>query len=1765
MGRPGTSKTLAIQIIASNLLGKQSPHALWRNFPAVYIFQYQCSPLSTSASILFQYEAAKSYQQHSQDVITVLLLDEVGLAENSPDLPLKVLHYMLVEPEIAIVGLSNWALDSSKMNRAACLQRPEPSPEDIMQTGQNIVGSMDVSVESAPEPPVLKRETSGGTRLLPWVVMLSQTFHSIYSNQSAVFGPGSRDFIGMRDYYSLLKQLRMDMKNCTHPTQSLLANAIARNFGGNHDALKLMMNMYFQACFASSSISCESLIPKPYTLIRDNLESTVSRHLMVLSSNDSALHLLFGSGTLDDTKCTVLVGSRFKNDMQELHLIQEINQIKNAMAKGEIVVLLNNESIFESLYDVLNQRYVIRPDMETGQNKKMLRLALGPRSLLCPVEEGFKLVVIVNQRHAYEDLDLPLLNRFEKQLLTPADLLNDVASDLLLSLEKWCLDITAELGGKVSLYDVFCGFYEGTLSSLCLLLTQYGRSDSSLAELLPRARQLLMQCAFPAAVLRSELLREELLVNRTTFDVSTYLANTHLFQYIQQHLLCDGLSEDVLVTLTTKSPLSHFTTALATFSKSDARREHMHVLNLAMMASEKQFVATVEKYLLHSRCTSENEVLFVVSDPIECTAPLISHARYLLTKLYRQHRSSNGHIVGLKHVVFIIHLPTGVRERQRDHILDFHATWTYRYIDDLRMPADIPGSHVSVLVDQSVYDMFSGRPQALSETLIKVCTSVVCRMQPPAISSQLCEAYDIDVSPIKVILTLMRYSAFAEYIVQCVMSCLRQYSDASETHLHVQFACFDSALASGSFRESLIAAVDSIVWQSLLHALLQLDHDFNLRRLYTMHQAHDSDIWLQLAYKLMDDTAISRSCILVPPSCLRDVNCQIPNGGLHGTLVCQFPFSNRVISVVNSIRERVTSSFTANTSMNFANAVGAIDALLNLTCSPCLQAIDKCGAEAYVHDFVSAVVHPLPHVQFISHVAVLTAAIRCLCDGGNVLPSHIHAAYWTCESETFELLSMISYDCELRLRNKAVKVVSMEKFVLERLKDIRQSFVLCNPVATLFLEAALVYLSDWLDDLINQLQSGDEQYSENVRCWCELYAKCVAPIRSLIAGSASDNVDGILQQMEIWWKIGAAYTILIDVTLIHHVLADEESTSRNILCALLHCATTCSPITGRNCKEFVQICCDTASQCSGFTFCVLSRFVSAFLVEENAEYKKLIDQPILLSTDVLHVLTYVLNIADCAEHTGINATALLLLQRTVVSVMAIESSRNNTAEELLQSTFSFHSKHGTSIMLLYRNFVDDSTSSSNDEFDVALLSDMEQGNNLYEVLVQHGCRLVRNTVQVRQAIARYARLCATALTETVPLPTPTQQVSEMLCRSELTRVYFIKNLKEIAGEAGLLSYVKLANPPFMPQGSTPLNASDKPISQLPFNPFPLLQGNEAYVSACIALNAFCKGDASSTSALDNWLSHDPNTIGVSKEKRIALLLAAAFKVPWSSTQGHVAHAFAGWLKKKTGNNATSRQLIWIIDAKQEVENAASPVQAMLIQLKVHISLLCVEWPNSWLAALIVAPASLTNSYFPSLSSEFADLAMSSGYVSWYKCPNGHPYSVGACTYPMETARCPAEGCYALIGGRNHQAVKGVTRLGVGSEAAALFAQPGYTIGGDMESYKGNDSLEVHMLLLRYILHALMLLSAELCDFHTYSKNIAYLIDPNKSVSNLNSTRALLQHRVTTDYQTLKQRLNFSDEDVVMWVHMTLAQWSASLRCQTLPSMASRYAVEYTSF
>jgi hypothetical protein len=115
VGKPGNSKTVATSILNSSLRGRGSKDELLRNYPGIQIFPYQGSEDSTAAGIEATFEKARRYMQQGdqlESVLPLVLLDEIGLAEQSRFNPLKVLHPLLEptmhgQPEIHLIGVSN--------------------------------------------------------------------------------------------------------------------------------------------------------------------------------------------------------------------------------------------------------------------------------------------------------------------------------------------------------------------------------------------------------------------------------------------------------------------------------------------------------------------------------------------------------------------------------------------------------------------------------------------------------------------------------------------------------------------------------------------------------------------------------------------------------------------------------------------------------------------------------------------------------------------------------------------------------------------------------------------------------------------------------------------------------------------------------------------------------------------------------------------------------------------------------------------------------------------------------------------------------------------------------------------------------------------------------------------------------------------------------------------------------------------------------------------------------------------------------------------------------------------------------------------------------------------------------------------------------------------------------------------------------------------------------------------------------------------------
>ncbi len=158
IGKPGSSKSLAKTLIAQKMQGiDRSDSKILSTFKEAHLITFQCSPLSTAEMILKTFRYCAKYQMERKEDLdrysSVVVLDEIGLAEASPTMPLKTLHPLLEDGvyfdeedekefegkmkqksksqiqsqnqstkkydwhRVGFIGISNWVLDPAKMNR----------------------------------------------------------------------------------------------------------------------------------------------------------------------------------------------------------------------------------------------------------------------------------------------------------------------------------------------------------------------------------------------------------------------------------------------------------------------------------------------------------------------------------------------------------------------------------------------------------------------------------------------------------------------------------------------------------------------------------------------------------------------------------------------------------------------------------------------------------------------------------------------------------------------------------------------------------------------------------------------------------------------------------------------------------------------------------------------------------------------------------------------------------------------------------------------------------------------------------------------------------------------------------------------------------------------------------------------------------------------------------------------------------------------------------------------------------------------------------------------------------------------------------------------------------------------------------------------------------------------------------------------------------------------------------------------------------------
>ncbi|XP_029417237.1 E3 ubiquitin-protein ligase RNF213 isoform X2 [Nannospalax galili] len=695
VGKPGSSKSLAKIIVADAMQGQAAYSDLFRCLKQVHLVSFQCSPHSTPQGIIGTFKQCARFQQGKdlQQYVSVVVLDEVGLAEDSPKMPLKTLHPLLEDgcieddpaphKKVGFVGISNWALDPAKMNRGIFVSRGSPSEKELIESAEGICSS-DRLVQD---------------RIRGYFAPFAKAYETVCQTQD-------KEFFGLRDYYSLIKMVFAKAKASNRePSPQDIAHAVLRNFSGKDDiqALDIFTASLPEARYTEEVSTVE--------LIKQNInsgqqrasggeqDSAEARYLLVLTRNYVALQILQQKVFRKDQHPEIIFGSSFPQDQEYTQICKNINRVKICMETGKMVVLLNLQSLYESLYDALNQYYVYLG----GQ--KYVDLGLGTHRVKCRVHANFRLIVIEEKDVVYEQFPVPLINRLEKHYLDINTVLEGWQKSLMHELAQWASEFADTKGDpflsrhKYSPADVFVGYHSDACASVVLQAVEgLGPGDLSeemCREVAKEAKLILLDCATPDAVVR-----------RSGSSLDSFAAE---YYYRQQH---NSFADFLQAHLRTTHPQSHAVfTEITTFSRLLTSHDcevleselaglssKPMVLSLEQFDTEYSFLKEVRTCLTN---TARCKILIIQTDFDDGvhSAQLIASAKYSAINEINKTQ-------GTKDRVFVYFITKLSRMGSGAAYVGFHGgLWRSVHIDDLRR-STLMASDVTKLQSVTISQLF---------------------------------------------------------------------------------------------------------------------------------------------------------------------------------------------------------------------------------------------------------------------------------------------------------------------------------------------------------------------------------------------------------------------------------------------------------------------------------------------------------------------------------------------------------------------------------------------------------------------------------------------------------------------------------------------------------------------------------------------------------------------------------------------------------------------------------------------------------------------------------------------------------------------------------------------------------------------------------------------------------------------------------------------------------------------------------------------------
>ncbi|XP_065678479.1 E3 ubiquitin-protein ligase rnf213-alpha [Hydra vulgaris] len=671
--KPGSSKSLAKSIIQDCMQGNLSKSCLFKNFKQIFVCSYQCSPLSTADGIINTFKQCSRYQEEKdlETFTSVVVLDEVGLAEDSPRMPLKALYPLLEDgtdgseeltfdgsslknKSVAFIGISNWSLDPAKMNRGIMLFRGQPDFNELVETARYL---------------------------------------EVYERQNkcdVVKKYRKEEFFGLRDFYSLLKLvLCFARKRNNIPTYSDIEHAVKRNFSGLQelDTWNIFRSFlpcnFFETKDADVDISALHLIADSFAdkcpcyehrSTSDKTSKThclSSRYLLLITEDYAALPIIEQHYLKTNQSC-IIFGSSFPKDQHFTQVCRDVNRIKICMETGTRVVQLNMENLYESLYDTLNQYYV------SFQEKNYVDLGIGTHRVKCRVHEDFRLIVIADKENVYKTFPIPLINRLEKHFLTPFNGMEHSQIELAEKLKKWASDFSSvnSLTHEFKPSESFIGYSEVSCASIVIKLYQkyVGEIEHEKLTVVDHDKifeescQVLLKLATPDSLFR--VLKTSL---RDHFEYYWNIYFNEQFHHSLEAYLINELDniDSKFMQVTTFSRLLSPTDKESLDVK--LNDFEIEMISLMQFQTEKSFRDRL-RVVCNAEC-NRKQLLIIQANNAQERSKLISCAQYICKETQDQFK--------LKNISVIFILQLNYKAKRLD-LLSSLSFWECCHIDELR-------------------------------------------------------------------------------------------------------------------------------------------------------------------------------------------------------------------------------------------------------------------------------------------------------------------------------------------------------------------------------------------------------------------------------------------------------------------------------------------------------------------------------------------------------------------------------------------------------------------------------------------------------------------------------------------------------------------------------------------------------------------------------------------------------------------------------------------------------------------------------------------------------------------------------------------------------------------------------------------------------------------------------------------------------------------------------------------------------------------------